>query len=148
MASLNPLRRWQRRLLYSTVWALLASGIGWLALHYFLGAGADQLPQPGEPWLMRLHGLAGFSALFAAGILASAHIPQGWRMNPLAGRVRGQSGSQRVMGIALILLGAACMASAYVLYYFAPEDIRALIGWAHAIAGVSLALLLPLHGWR
>ena len=148
MAALNPLRGWQRRLLYATAGLLLASGLCWLAVHYLWGAGADQLPHPLEPWLMRLHGAAAFAALFLAGMLAAAHVPQGWRMSTRSPHLRRRWAGQRRTGLALCLLGAAGAVSGYLLYYFAPEPVRPVLGWAHAVLGLLLAALLPLHGWR
>ena len=145
MAALNPLRRWQYHLLYATAAILALSGIGWLAVHYLRGAGADQLPHPLEPWLMRLHGAAGFAALFLAGLLAAAHVPQGWRMSTRSPNLRQRLTSQRHTGLALCLLGALGAAGGYLLYYFSPEPLRAPLGWVHAALGLALVLVLPLH---
>lgn len=145
---MNHLKCWQYRALYATVGALALSGLLWLALHYLWGAGADQLPHPGEPWLMRLHGAAAFSGLFMAGVLAAAHVPQGWRMTRHHPRMRGHKVGRRRSGLALCALGAAAVFSGYLLYYFAPETLRAPLGWAHAVLGLGLAGLLPLHGQR
>jgi len=148
MAALNPLRGWQYRLLYATAGVLALSGLGWLAAHYLWGAGAGQLPLPLEPWLMRLHGAAAFAALFLAGLLAAAHVPQGWRMSTRNPHLLQRWAGQRRTGLALCLLGAAGSTSGYLLYYFAPEPVRAPLGWAHAALGLVLVLVLPLHGWR
>ena len=149
MDSLNPLPAWQRRGLYATLALLTFSGLAWLALHYGAGAGHGELPHPLEGWLMRLHGAAGFAALFVAGLLAAGHVPRGWRMS--RGRVRRPSGAAlpRRSGSALCALGAALAASGYLLYYFAPENLRPALGLVHTVLGVALAALLPAHaGWR
>lgn len=145
---MNHLKGWQYRALYATVGALVLSGALWLAMHYLWGAGADLLPHPLEPWLMRLHGAAGFAGLFMAGVLAAAHVPQGWRMTTRNLRLRQHKASQRRTGLALCALGALGALSGYLLYYFAPENLRALMGWGHAVLGLALAVLLPLHGLR
>ncbi|MBS0507090.1 MAG: hypothetical protein JSR53_06880 [Proteobacteria bacterium] len=106
------------------------------------------MPHPLEPWLMRLHGAAAFAGLFMAGVLAAAHVPQGWRMTTRNPRLRQHKARQRRTGLALCALGLAAVLSGYLLYYFAPEDLRAAIGWSHAALGLVLAGLLPLHGWR
>ena len=54
VGSVHRLVRWQRRLLYGAGAALLASGVGWLAVHY--GRSVDALPSPLEAWAMRIHG--------------------------------------------------------------------------------------------
>jgi len=148
MAALNPLRRWQYGLLYATLALLAASGAAWLAVHYLWGAGAGELPHPLEPWLMRLHGAAAFAALFVAGLLACVHVPQGWRMATRIPHLRERWAGQRHTGLALCALGAGCIATSYLLYYFVPEAIRPALGWVHAAAGLALALLLPLHEKR
>jgi len=71
VGSVHRLVRWQRRLLYGAGAALLASGVGWLAVHY--GRSADALPSPLEAWAMRIHGLASFLVLFGFGALAASH---------------------------------------------------------------------------
>jgi succinate dehydrogenase/fumarate reductase cytochrome b subunit len=101
------------------------------------------LPHPAEAWAMRLHGLAGFAALFLLGALAAAHIPQGWRVS---GRLRWAG--QRQSGLALCFLGAALVLSGYLLYYFAPEAVRPTLGWAHAGAGLAMAGVWVAHRRR
>ena len=102
----NPLRhhahrlvRWQRLALYITGAWLLATGSAWLLLHYSLGAG--ELPHPLEAWSLRLHGLAAFAGLFVLGLLAAAHIPQGWRLSH-----RRRWAGQRRSGVLLCVIGA------------------------------------------
>lgn len=145
---MNHLRNWQYRALYVTFAALTLSGLLWLAWHYLWGAGADNLPHPLEPWWMRLHGAAAFAGLFMAGVLAATHVPQGWRMTRRHPRLRQRKAGQRRTGIALCALGAAAVLSGYLLYYFVPENLHKLMGWTHAVLGLGLTLLLPLHGWR
>lgn len=134
MAALNPLPRWQRRGLHLSVWLLLASGLAWLALHYTVGAGAGELPHPGELWLMRLHGAATMSALFFFGSLVPGHAPRGWRMR-----------RQRRTGVLLWSMLALLVGTGYALYYFAPEALRPGIGMVHAGVGTALTLGLLWH---
>ena len=73
----NPLQPWQRMLLDTTGWVLMLTGALWLTLHYGRSdPTGDALPHPLQPWAMRLHGLAGFAALFVLGALASVHVPR------------------------------------------------------------------------
>lgn len=129
---------WLRTTLTATGAVLLITGGGWLALHY--GAAEGGLPHPLEAWLMRLHGLASFAALFTMGALASAHLPLGWRLS-----ARHCWAHQRRTGLGLCVLAALLALSAYLLYYFAPEALRPALGWAHAAAGVAMAGLVGLH---
>jgi len=145
---MNHLKSWQYRFLYIAAGTLALSGALWLAVHYLWGAGADNLPHPLEPWLMRLHGAAVFAGLFTAGMLAAGHVPQGWRMTTRSAKLRVRKAGQRRTGLALCVLGLVGILSGYLLYYFAPESLRAMLGWGHAVVGLALVLLLPLHGWR
>jgi hypothetical protein len=133
--------RWQRLLLLGTALLLLISGGAWLAVHYLLGAGAGELPHPLEPWLMKLHGLGAFTALFGVGVLVGAHVPAGWRVSARLNR-------QRRSGIVLSSVLGATVLSAYLLYYFAPEEWRGLMGWTHAALGTALALQGGWHARR
>ena len=134
---------WQRITLYLTGALLAATGVAWLAVHYSVGAGAGELPLPMEAWLLRIHGLAAYAALFVLGVVAAGHIPQGWRV---AGRHRwaGQRGS----GITLCAIAALLALTGYLLNYFAPEGIRAALGWAHAVTGLAMAAMLASHRRR
>jgi hypothetical protein len=136
----HRLVRWQRVALHSTGAALLASGGGWLALHYSIGAGAGELPHPLEAWALRLHGLAAFAGLFVLGALAAAHVPQGWRLSH-----RRRWAGQRSSGVLLCVIGALLALTGYLLYYFAPESLRPALGWAHAFLGVAMAALIASH---
>lgn len=145
---MNHLKSWRYHTLYATAGVLALSGVAWLIVHYLWGAGAGNLPHPIEPWLIRLHGAAGFAGLFMAGVLAATHVPQGWRMTMHNPRLRQHKANQRRTGLALCGLGGAAVLSGYLLYYFAPEDVHALISWSHAALGFTLVLLLPMHGSR
>ena len=129
---------WQRRVLYLAGLALLATGAAWLLIHY--SRAPDALPSPAEPWLMRAHGLGAFAALFVLGALAASHLSRGWR---LAER-RGWHGQRRT-GLVLCGLGAALVLTGYLLYYFAPEDLRPALGWIHGGLGVAMAVLIVAH---
>jgi hypothetical protein len=135
--------RWQWIALLAVGTVLLATGAAWLALHYTLGAGTGELPHPAEPWLMRLHGLAAFAALFMLGVLAGAHIPQGWHHGNRHRRSR-----QRGTGVAVCTLAALTVGTGYLLYYFAPDTLRPALGWLHAGAGAAMAGLAAFHRRR
>lgn len=136
----HRLAPWQRHVLYLSGIGLVASGAGWLALHYAAGTGADQMPQPLEAWLMRLHGLVALAAVFGLGAIAATHVPQGWRLSQRRRWVR-----QRVSGLLLCGCGVVLVLSGYALYYFAPEWLRPALGWAHAVVGFATTLLVGVH---
>ena len=141
IGTVHRLVRWQRRVLYGAGAVLLASGIGWLFLHY--GRGADALPSPIEAWAMRIHGLASFLVLFGFGALAASHVPQGWRLSQ-----RLRWARQRGSGVILCTLAATLAATGYLLYYFAPEGVRPALGWVHSALGVAMALVVVWHRRR
>ena len=130
--------RWQKQWLKASALLLLLSGCAWLALH--LGQCPDELPSPWAPWLMKLHGLAGFSTLLALGALMGHHVPAGWRFSRWHARHR-----QRASGIVLSTVLSVCVLSAYVLYYFAPETWRDAIGWVHAALGALACTIWFVH---
>ncbi|HJV70091.1 hypothetical protein [Ideonella sp.] len=136
---------WQRRVLHGAAWSLLATGVVWLAVHYSIGAGADELPHPLEVLCLRLHGAAAFVGLFALGVLAAGHVPAGWRVTRGAAR-RARRGAQRHTGVALLSLAAVLAGTGYALYYVTPEDWRPAVGWLHAGAGLLMAVLGVVHG--
>ena len=141
-AHTHRLVRWQRLTLYGTGALLLLTGVVWLAVHYSVGAGAGAgaLPHPTEVWAMRLHGLGAFGGLFVLGLLAAAHVPQGWRLS----RRRRWAG-QRNSGVALCVSAGLLVLSGYLLYYFAPEPLRPALGWAHTGLGLGMGLLVGVH---
>ena len=136
----HRLVHWQRLALYLSGALLLLTGAAWLALHYSIGAGTGELPYPLEAWLLRLHGLAAFAGVFVLGVLAAAHIPQGWRLSH-----RRRWAGQRRSGALLCGIGVLLVLSGYALFYFAPESVRPALGWAHAFIGLTMAVLIAKH---
>jgi hypothetical protein len=130
----NSIPPWQRRVLVASAWSLLLSGVAWLPIHHVWGAGAGELPSPLEPWLMRWHGLAVLTGVFALGLVSAGHVPRGWR-----------AGRQRATGALLCVLWALLAASGWGLSYLAPERWHAALGWAHAAAGLLAFGLGALH---
>ena len=132
------LPRWKKICLLSCLAVLTITGIAWLLLHQ--GRGADELPSLAEPWLMRLHGLASFGALLGLGAIVGGHVVAGWRITR-----RHRWTNQRMSGILLGTLFGLTVLTAYMLYYFAPESVRELIGWIHAVLGALIAVAWWIH---
>ncbi len=135
--------RWHRLALFTTGALLTLTGVVWLVVHYLLGAGAGALPHPLEAWCLRLHGAGVFGGLFVLGLVAAAHVPQGWRLS----RHRHRAG-QRRSGLALCALAGSLALSGYALYYLASEANRPALGWAHAALGLAMAAVLAVHRRR
>lgn len=135
----NPVAAWQRVGLDSALVALVASGVLWLLAHYAFGAGREEigLPHWSEAWLMRAHGLAGFVALVTVGSFLPLHVPRGWRAR-----------QRRAVEITLLAALALAVASAYCLYYFAPDPVRQALGWMHAAAGCAWGAAVVWHRCR
>jgi hypothetical protein len=136
----HRLQRWHRLALFGVGSLLLLTGVVWLAVHYTIGAGAGELPHPAETWALRLHGLSAFAGLFVFGLLAAAHIPQGWRLTR-----RHRWVGQRTSGLWLSVLAGLLVLSGYALYYFASETMRPALGWAHSLVGGLMAVLIATH---
>ncbi len=130
----NPIGTWQRRVLLASAWSLLLSGVAWLPIHHLWGAGAGELPSPLEPWLMRWHGLAVLTGLFALGLVSAGHVPRGWRAR-----------RQRASGLVLCILWGLLALSGYGLSYLVSERWRGALGWAHAGAGMLAFAVGALH---
>lgn len=53
---------------------------------------------------------------------------------------------QRRLGIALVAMALALLASGYALMYWVSEPAHAAWGWAHSAFGVAMAAVLVAHG--
>jgi hypothetical protein len=87
---------------------LWLSGAAWMLVHYAFPQHNEfgALPNPSEPWLMRLHGVLAVAGVFLLGWVAAAHVPPTWRA--ALGRVSGLW----LSGCAVVLV-----LSGYALYY-------------------------------
>ena len=119
----------QRRLLYSTVVVLLASGVCWALIHF-----AGVRPYLSEPLLMKIHGAAAMAALVLIGGLLAFHVPGGW-----AERRSRPSGSAMLVICALLTL------TGYLLYYAGNETLRDASSYVHLALGLALPLVLGVH---
>lgn len=95
-----------------SVWSVYAllwlTGALWLLVHLAFPGHNEfgVLPNPWEPWLMRLHGLVAVGGVFSLGWITAAHIPARW-----------SRGVQRVSGLWLAGLTLVLVVSGYALYY-------------------------------
>lgn len=116
---------WLRRLLYTTLAALFATGVAWWALDE--GAAV-------RPTLLALHGLAAMLSLLTLGAVSVLHVRASWR------RRRNRS-SGLIVVCSLILL----VLTAFALYYVGQEMFRDLASLVHLIIGLALPVLLLAH---
>jgi hypothetical protein len=116
---------WLRRLLYTTLAVLLATGVVWWLLDERAAA---------RPTLLALHGLAAMLSLLALGAVAVLHVRESWRR-------RRNRWSGALVAVCLSLL----VVTAFALYYAGQETLRDFASVAHLIAGLALSLLLVAH---
>ena len=135
-AALEP---WHRRSVYAVLAVLAASGILWLAFHYYMRTPTEwgEGPHPLEPWWLRVHGLAAMLTLFALGSLLPTHMRHAWHL-----------GRNRPTGTVLAAAFGLLTATGYALYYFAGERSRPYISLCHWLLGLLLVALVAAHVWR
>ena len=128
-----------RRLAQTVLGLVWASGAAWLVLHHWgqhAGAFGPE-PSAGEPWALRVHGVAASATVALLGLLYGLHVRPGWR----ARRRRRSGGALFATGVALALSGD-------LLYYLAEEDARAAVALAHWAVGLAALPLFVAHRWR
>jgi hypothetical protein len=130
------LERWQRRSVYGVWLALLASGVAWLVLHYFMRPVSEfgESVNPLEPWTMKLHGAAAMAALFLVGSILHLHIRRALK-----------AGRNVITGWALVAVLACLALTGYGLYYVASEGDRPVWSLVHWAVGLAAAVLSVLH---
>ena len=130
------LERWQRRSVYATWLLLLASGVLWLVLRWFLRPMTEfgESVHPLEPWSMKLHGAAAMAALFFIGSILHLHIRRALK-----------AGRNAATGWAMIGVLAFLVLTGYGLYYLAGEADRPVWSVLHWAVGLAAAVLSVLH---
>jgi nitrate reductase gamma subunit len=121
-----------RYALYGLTAVLLASGLAWLAVHYF---GADSGDT--RDWALKsmaVHGAAAMAALVLVGSTVALHVARAWRE-----RKNRTSGSL----LAVVLLAIAV--TGCLLYYAGSETARAVASATHWLLGLGLPALLAAH---
>lgn len=132
------LPRWLRWTLYATTAVLFATGALWLAVHFGLKqGGADDLPHPAEPWILRVHGLAMMVGLFVYGSLLRVHMINAWKLR-----------RNRNTGLLVASVIALLAITGYMLYYVGGETTRPIISIGHWAIGLVIGGLLPFHVWQ
>ena len=126
---MNRLAILQRRLLYSALAVLAASGAGWALTHY-LGVRLWL----GEPLLMKIHGAAAMAALLLIGGLLPAHVAIGLALR-----------KNRSSGTALLVLCGLLTVTGYLLYYLGNETAREASSYVHLALGIALPFALVMH---
>jgi hypothetical protein len=126
---------------WKALWIALAlsaaSAAALLALPLFAGPPDpfSAWQSPLEPWLARLHVLAGVAMVFALGWAFGAHV-----LPRLAYERRA-----RRSGLAAIALAALMILSGYWLSIGAGDAQLTLIKWVHGLSGAAFATVLAVH---
>jgi cation transport ATPase len=125
-----------KRWLYCVFTTLWLSGITWLLFHYFMRTHSEfgEAAHPLEIWWLRLHGLAVFFGLVAAGSVLPVHARRAWQLR-----------KNRASGLGMKLALGWLAATGYSLYYFASESNETWLPLLHWSAGLALPLLLVFH---
>lgn len=122
-----------------TACALLwVSGALWLVLHFGFAQQSPfgPLPNPWEPAVMRVHGLAAVGGVFLLGWMAGGHVLERW------GSLRN-----RLSGLLLAACAALLAASGYALYYATGALHDAAVA-VHELLGVASIGIALAHWWR
>ena len=130
--------RRRRRIVEGIGLGLWLTGLPWLLSHRVFVPEGEFGPahRPADAWLLTAHGVFGFAALWAFGLLWGVHIPAGWA------RGRRVTGATLFCGIAL-LAGTGC-----ALYYCGDETLRPVVSTAHWVIGLAAPALLVAHRMR
>ena len=88
------------------------------------------------PNMLMVHGGTAILALLLLGALIPLHILRAWRAR-----------KNLVSGSLMATFNAILIATAFALYYLCSETLRPWISWTHIVAGLALALRLPVHIW-
>lgn len=126
---MNRLAALQRRLLYTALGLLLATGAYWALIHY-----AGVRPWLSEPLLMKVHGAAAMATLVLIGGLLPAHVTLGWTLR-----------RNRSSGVGLLVVCALLTLTGYLLYYLGGERAREASSYIHLALGIALPFVFAVH---
>lgn len=132
----NRLNLWQKHLIYVLTVGLLLTGLVWLVLDRFVHIEGDFGPEKHAaqyPALL-IHGFMSFAYLLLLGSVLAQHVWRGWAI-----------GLQRPQALILLLIQFLLVVTAPLLLYVAHERLREFASDVHLIAGLALALMLPVH---
>lgn len=130
---------WQRRSVYTSVGVLSATGMGWLAVHFF-GPATQELATGGWSWpqvnhgLMQIHAVAALWLCILVGSLLPVHVNGAWQR-----RLHRGSGGANLVAFSLLTL------TGYALWYAPEGGLRDWSSWMHWGFGVAAPLGLWLH---
>jgi cytochrome c biogenesis protein CcdA len=123
-----------RRSIYAAFAVLLLTGAVWLVADWQKDISSDEIWQRTAATMLMVHGGAAMVTLLLLGALIPLHLLRSWR-----------AAKNRVSGSVMAAFNAVLILTAFGLYYLGSEALRPWMSWIHIGAGVSVALLFPLH---
>jgi hypothetical protein len=118
--------------LYAAFAVLFLTGAGWLVADW--QKEGDEIWQQVAANMLMVHGGAAMLALLALGALIPLHLLRAWH-----------AGKNRISGSVMATINAVLILTAFGLYYLGSEAVRPWMSWIHIAAGISAALVLPVH---
>lgn len=130
------LPRWQEWSVYVTLGALIATGIAWLLLDWFVRVNGEFGPEhhPAEHWALIAHGVAAYAFLIVGGAMIPVHITLGWNTR------RNLKSGLTLAGTCLVLA-----VTALGLYYLGDEISRNWVSIVHWVVGLIVIPALLVH---
>jgi hypothetical protein len=128
------LDRYFRRVLYGAVAILFITGVGWILADQMKETDNGEAWQTSAAWLLTVHGGIAMAILMLLGALVPLHVQRAWR-----------SRRNRLMGVAMLLVNGALVATSYALYYAGSDVLRPWISNSHIGFGLALPALLLIH---
>jgi xanthine/uracil permease len=130
------LPRWQEWSVYVTLGALIATGIAWLVLDWFVRVNGEFGPEhhPAEHMALIVHGVAAYAFLIIGGAMIPVHITLGWNTR------RNLKSGLTLAGTCLLLA-----VTALCLYYLGDEISRNWVSIVHWMVGLIVIPALLIH---
>jgi hypothetical protein len=127
---------WQEWSVYVTLGSLIATGIAWLLLDWFVRVDGEFGTEhhPAEHWALIAHGVAAYAFLIVGGAMIPVHITLGWNM-------RRNLKSGLTLAGTCVVLGATALG----LYYLGDESSRNWVSIVHWVIGLIAIPALLIH---
>jgi hypothetical protein len=127
---------WQEWSVYVTLGSLIATGIAWLLLDWFVRVDGEFGTEhhPAEHWALIAHGVAAYAFLIVGGAMIPVHITLGWNM-------RRNLKSGLTLAGTCVVLGATALG----LYYLGDESSRNWVSIVHWVIGLIAVPALLIH---
>lgn len=123
-----------RYAIYAAFAVLFLTGAGWFAADWQKDVSSDEIWQQIAANMLMVHGGVAMLALMLLGALIPMHLLRAWRAR-----------KNRVTGSVVATVNAVLIVTAFGLYYLGSEMLRPWMSWIHIGAGLSLAVMFPLH---